>query len=122
MSTAEPESDALDDLSKRLRTSCRRSLASLDSLLDMVDTRRQALQDSGGEGFDESLARAGAALSRSVKDICGELRQLEKHDKRMVLTPEQRFTELKKYLRTLDPMQRKEILALMQGIEKGRTA
>lgn len=105
----------------------------LNRQLAVVDHRIGELVTGG---FDPELAKAGAALAKAVKDVTGERRQLERHDKRMTSTPVQRFAELVKYIRTLDArelmelagafartldhVQRRELAALLAEIEEER--
>lgn len=106
-----------DNLSIDLRDTIGEMLTHLKAQMRVADVRLSKLVEGG---FDEDLAKASAALSRALTDLCAELRQLEKHDKRMTLTPEQRFAELVKYLRTLDPLQRKEVSRELAKIERER--
>jgi hypothetical protein len=106
---------ASDDVSARLYATVGRTLDHLEEQLRVVRARLDELPDGG---FDEELARAAAALARGVKDLSGEMRQLEKHDRRMTLTPAQRFAELVRYVRRL-PME--EFGAICDVIDDQRT-
>lgn len=94
----------------------------LEAQIAVVGRRLTALGASGGEGFDVEVSRAGAALARALKEISGELRQLERHDRHMTVTPEQRFTELLKYVRTLDSMQIDALANVVNELQSGRAA
>lgn len=96
-----------DDVSARLYAAVQRALDHLEAQLRVVQVRLDELPEGG---FDEALARAGSALARAVKDCSGEYRQLEKHDRKMTLTPEQQFAELLKFVDHL-PYERFDALA-----------
>lgn len=115
-----PEQDASGvdvDLARRLRLSITSTLDHLEAQLRVVGAR---LAELAPGGFDPELAKAGSSIARSLKDTSGELRQLERHDKRMTLTPEQRFAELLKYVHTLDPMQRAMLSRTLDDLEATR--
>lgn len=107
------------DLSKRLQGAVADTMAHLEAQLEVVKVRLGKLSEGG---FDPELARAGAGLARAIKEVAGEWRQLEKHDRKMVVTPEQRFAALLKYIRTLDPLQRKELRRELTVLERERAA
>lgn len=108
------------DLSKRLHGAVADTLSHLEVQLAVVRVRLGKL---GAGGFDPDLARAGAALSRAVKEVAGEWRQLEKHDRQMTLTPEQRFRELVKYVRAeLGLLERQELGRVLATMDRERTA
>lgn len=107
------------DISARLYAAGWRTLSHLEAQIAVVETR---LRELPAGGFDEEVSRAGAALARALKECSGELRQLEKHDRRMTMTPEQRFAELIKYLRTLSAEQLERAGAVMDDLRKGRAA
>lgn len=105
------------DISKRLYAAGWRTLSHLETQIAVVETRLHELPEGG---FDEELSRAGAALARALKECSGELRQLEKHDKRMTMTPQQRFAELLKYVKTLDTLQLGLLGEVVDGLREGR--
>ena len=110
-------SDEERDTASDSRARVERTAAHLDAQLDVIEARLRELSPGS---FDPELTKAAAAIARSVKEMSGELRQLEKHDRRMTLTPEQRFAELLKYVRTLDVVQRAELAALLDDLEQER--
>lgn len=113
MTTSQPELD----VSKRLHKAIHDVIDHLESQLAVVQAR---LDDLAGGGFDPEVSKAGAALARAIKDASGEARQLERHDRRMTLTPEQRWTELCKYVRTLNRQQLGELSGLLAELTKER--
>lgn len=116
MEGEQPAND-VPDLSESMYSSVEDALSHLKRQLAVVDAR---VREIPAGGFDPDLAKAGASLAKAVKDITAERRQLERHDRRMTSTPAQRFNELLKYVKTLDPVQRGELASLLVDLDLER--
>jgi hypothetical protein len=110
---------APEDMSARLYAGIRDQLTQIEQQQAVVQRR---IEDLPAGGFDPELPAAASRLARAWKELAGEHRQLEKHDKRMTLTPEQRFAELLKYVRTLSPPQITVLRETLVEMQRGRAA
>lgn len=108
-----------DEVTTRLYASCWRAQSEIEAQIDVVEHRRKELPAGG---FDEELAKCAAQLSQAIVKCSMEIRQLEKHDRRMTLTPAQRFDALIKYVKTLSIEQIEALGGVVDAIRMGRAA
>lgn len=108
-------SEMLDD--------ARETLAANIKALDDASTRcRQRLADDAANDkpYDEKMGSHLAWISAKVAEITTSLRLMEKHDKSMAKTPEQRRKLIFEYVRReLDPAGRQELMILLTEIDHG---
>jgi superfamily II RNA helicase len=100
----------------RARESMDRALRALDSA-----TKRVIEKLEGNEEYDEKVGSHLAWVTAKVAEVTSALRQLEKHDKAMSRTPEQRFRLVIEYIKNeLDPARRAQLAELLSGLEQER--
>lgn len=80
----------------------------------------KALEEPGV--YNDKLGSHVAWSIRQVSEVTSALRQLEKHDRLMARTPEQRFRLVRAYIEAeASPLQRAELLGLLQQLDTGRS-
>jgi len=104
----------------RARESMNRSLIALDSCAARAE--KLLLEPTDPQKYDDKLASHLAWLTSRVAEVTSALRQLEKHDRVMSKTPEQRFQLVCAYLRSeASPVQRAAVAELLGELDRGRS-
>lgn len=94
--------------------------AAIPVLAKCVDRVAELLTDPG-QKYDDKLASHLVWLTLQMAGISNELRQLEKHDRVMSRTPEQRWALVLEYIRTeLSPAQRLELATMLDDLKTMR--
>lgn len=93
------------------------------SLIALEEAQKRALAQLAEPGdYDDKLGSHVAWVTRQVAEVTGALRQLEKHDRLMSRTPEQRYQLVRAYVEhEASPLQRSELLGLLQQLDTGRS-
>ena len=108
-----------DDVTQML-DSARKSLA---KELDFLDGCSQKAMDelNAADEYDIKLGSHIAWVARQRAEITGQLRQLEKHDRVMAKSPEQRFKLICAWVETeATPEQRARVAEIIAGIDSAR--
>jgi hypothetical protein len=76
-------------------------------------------REAMGGTFDKDIATAAAALGRAITSATAELRQQERHEKRMVeeMSPEERRAVAFQFTRELDMDGRGELRAILDELD-----
>jgi len=110
----------MDNPDQELLANCRRTLAKSVRALDKCCDTVIAKLDAATE-YDSALASHLAWVNERISAVTTAIRQLEKHDKAMSRTPEQRFRLVCEYIRNeLDPPRRATLVDLLSGLEQER--
>lgn len=105
------------DMLEKQRAALARELDALDLASEKAITLLNAT-----EKYDLKVGSHLAWLAKQRAEVVSHLRQLEKHDRAMTKTPEQRFSLIKAYLRTeATPMQLAEVATLVSERTEGRS-
>jgi septal ring factor EnvC (AmiA/AmiB activator) len=100
----------------RARETLNRNLISLD-----LATAKVEQQLAEATTYDHKLGSHLAWVTGKVAEVTSALRQLEKHDRAMSKTPEQRFALVCDYVRELDAPRRAQLMQILTAIEGART-
>lgn len=108
-----------DDVTQML-DSARKSLAKELDFLDECSQKAMDELNAAGE-YDIKLGSHIAWVARQRAEITGQLRQLEKHDRVMAKSPEQRFKLICAWVETeATPEQRARVAEIIAGIDSAR--
>jgi hypothetical protein len=129
--SAEPKNE-LADLLDRCRGTIERNLSALEDAGDHVigmiraalkppATKKRGKKTSRRVKYDDKRVSHLAWLTIRVCEITTSLRQLEKHDRTMAKSPEQRQKLVEAYIRQLDPVRRAELGQLIASLAEQRS-
>lgn len=91
------------------------------SALDRATQRIVATLDDPDRPYDEKMGSHLAWVTAKIAEVTTALRQLEKHDRVMSKSPEQRFKLVCVYLRTeATPEQRADVQRLLAELDNAR--
>jgi aspartokinase len=110
----QPPTDA--DLLEKARISLAKSMETLEICLERV--RKQLATE---QGYDAKLGSHLAWVTSHMAGVTNALRQLEKHDRHMARTPEQRHELVLAYLQQLDPIRRADVRAKLDQLDQKRS-
>lgn len=106
-------SDDVANMLERARKTLDKALTALDEAQDRV-TEKLANADE----YDDKLGSHLAWTAGKISEILSSLRQLEKHDRHMSRTPEQRFRLVLEYVRSeASPEQRVQIRDVLAQVD-----
>lgn len=85
--------------------------------LRVLSARRRELHAGG---FDKDLSNSAAALGRAITSATAELRQQERHEKRMVeeMTPKERRAVVFQFVKELDLDGRQELRTILDQLDR----
>ena len=101
-----------------------RARETMDRALQALDKASQGVIEelSKSKSYDIKLGSHLAWVTRQVGEVTSAIRQLEKHDRVMSRTPEQRFRLVCEYIRSeASPIQRAELAAVIAELDQGRS-
>jgi len=113
-----------DELKPKVADMLEKQRAALAVELDALDlaSEKAIAMLKKAKKYDMKLGSHIAWLATKRAEVVSHLRQLEKHDRAMTKTPEQRFSLIKAYLRTeASPMQLAEVGTLVTERTEGRS-
>lgn len=110
----------MKDLETKLSKVTTAMAAAIPVLSRCVDRVAEILTDTTQE-YDDKMASHLVWLTLQMAGISNELRQLEKHDRVMSRTPEQRWALVLEYIRTeLSSRQRLELSTMLEDLKTVR--
>lgn len=125
--------DEVADLLERCRQTIEKNVAALDACcsraIAMLKPPPAPRKRRGSKArraatpapYNDKLVSHLAWLTIRVAEVTTSLRQLEKHDRTMARTPEQRHKLVVSYIRQLDPVRRAELAQLIAGLDQERS-
>ena len=97
------------------------AMAAVMPTLERCVAKVAKILDEDVDDYDVNLASHLFWSTERLSGISAELRQLEKHDRVMTRTPEQRWELVRDYVRNeLSPRQRTELAAMLEQLQNAR--